>query len=115
SAANASAFGQGATTGAGATGAVALGQGSVADEANTVSVGTTTSQRRIVNVAAGTGATDAVNLGQLNQAIAGVAIANNSALGDVAPTATGFGSVAVGTDATASGTGSIAAGQGATA
>ena len=42
------AIGYGASTSAG--GAIALGRGSVATEANTVSVGTSTSKRRIVNV-----------------------------------------------------------------
>ncbi|UJH76246.1 YadA-like family protein (plasmid) [Burkholderia cenocepacia] len=51
-------------------GAVALGQGSVANVANTVSVGSANLQRRIVNVANGTAGTDAVNLNQLNAAIA---------------------------------------------
>ncbi|HHT8884393.1 TPA: beta strand repeat-containing protein, partial [Burkholderia cenocepacia] len=46
--------------------AVAIGNSSVADTANTVSVGNSTMQRRIVNVAAGTQATDAVNVGQLS-------------------------------------------------
>ena len=45
---------------------VALGAGSVADEDNVVSVGSSENQRRIINVAAGVNATDAVNLGQLN-------------------------------------------------
>ncbi|WP_346269896.1 YadA-like family protein [Burkholderia cenocepacia] len=45
--------------------AVALGFGSVADTANTISVGNSTAQRKIVNMAAGTQATDAVNVGQL--------------------------------------------------
>ncbi|MDK0994695.1 YadA-like family protein [Burkholderia contaminans] len=44
---------------------VALGTGSVANAANTVSVGSTTVQRRITNMAAGTAATDAVNVSQL--------------------------------------------------
>ncbi|WP_233852449.1 YadA-like family protein [Paraburkholderia sp. HD33-4] len=51
-----------------ATGSVALGVGSVADQANTVSVGSATSQRRIVNMAAGqinATSTDAINGGQL--------------------------------------------------
>ncbi|MCA7970315.1 YadA-like family protein [Burkholderia sp. AU39826] len=57
----------------GASSAVALGMGSVAHEANTVSVGAgipnidgQTFTRRIVNVSAGTADNDAVNLGQLN-------------------------------------------------
>ncbi|WP_322107392.1 YadA family autotransporter adhesin, partial [Paraburkholderia sp. J41] len=48
---------------------VALGQGSVADRANTVSVGSAGNERQITNVAAGTANTDAVNVGQLNDAI----------------------------------------------
>ncbi|SIT43220.1 YadA domain-containing protein [Paraburkholderia piptadeniae] len=48
-----------------ATDAVALGSGSLADRANTVSVGAGGAERQIVNVAAGTQNTDAVNLKQL--------------------------------------------------
>ena len=44
---------------------VALGQGSLATAANTVSVGNADNQRKIVNVAAGTDKTDAVNFGQI--------------------------------------------------
>jgi len=44
---------------------VAVGANSVADADNTVSVGSSTAQRRIVNVAAGTQANDAVNVTQL--------------------------------------------------
>jgi autotransporter adhesin len=51
---------------------VALGQGSVADEDNVVSVGADGSERRVTNVAAGVNDTDAVNVGQLNAAIASV-------------------------------------------
>src|SRR3546814_7607013 len=61
-------FGQGAN--ASAAGSVALGRGSLADQDNTVSVGsddaTTGFTRRIVNLAAGAEDSDAVNLGQLN-------------------------------------------------
>src|SRR3546814_14466413 len=49
---------------------VALGNGSVADRANTVSVGAAGQERQIVNVAAGTSDTDAVNVAQLNKATA---------------------------------------------
>jgi autotransporter adhesin len=49
-----------------AANSVALGAGSVADQANTVSIGAVGAERRIVNVAAGTSSTDAVNLGQLD-------------------------------------------------
>ena len=47
-------------------GGVALGAGSVADRANAVSVGSTGANRQIINVAAGTEGTDAVNVSQLN-------------------------------------------------
>lgn len=65
---NAVALGRGAR--ATADGAVALGTGSVADEAQAVSVGNATLRRRITNVANGTAANDAVNVGQLNGALA---------------------------------------------
>jgi len=42
----------------------------VADQVNTVSVGSASNQRRITNVAAGTAPTDAANLGQVNEALA---------------------------------------------
>ena len=63
SAASGTAIGQGASVTA--QGAVALGQGSVADEANTVSVGSTGNERRVTHVAAGTAATDAANVQQM--------------------------------------------------
>ncbi|CAB3777185.1 hypothetical protein LMG28614_00378 [Paraburkholderia ultramafica] len=66
---NALAMGSNAT--ASAAGAVALGGGSIANRANVVSVGSSTQSRQIAYVAAGTQATDAVNVGQL----AGVAAA----------------------------------------
>lgn len=44
---------------------VAVGNGSVADRADSFSVGSASAARQITNVAAGTSATDAVNLGQL--------------------------------------------------
>lgn len=47
-------------------GGVALGAGSVANRANAVSVGSKGAERQIINVAAGTEDTDAVNLSQLN-------------------------------------------------
>lgn len=61
---NAVAIGSGA--GVSAEGGVALGAGSVADRANAVSVGSTGANRQIINVAAGTEGTDAVNVSQLN-------------------------------------------------
>jgi autotransporter adhesin len=54
---------------------VAIGYGSVADRANAVSVGSSTRQSQIINVAEGTSTTDAVNLGQMNDAIS-AAVAN---------------------------------------
>lgn len=51
-----------------ATGSVALGAGSTATRANSVELG----GRQVTGVAAGTQATDAVNFGQLQAAIAGV-------------------------------------------
>jgi len=65
---NSTAIGAGAT--ASGTNSVALGAGSVADQDNTVSVGSVGNERRIVNVADGTGATDAANLGQVQAASA---------------------------------------------
>ncbi|SEB08600.1 YadA-like family protein [Paraburkholderia sartisoli] len=52
-------------------GSVALGAGSVASRGNAVSVGSSTVQRQIINLAKGTAGTDAVNLDQMNAAIAG--------------------------------------------
>jgi autotransporter adhesin len=59
--------------GAQATGdnSVALGAGSVASGDNEVSVGSAGNERKITNVAAGTAATDAVNVSQLQQAESG--------------------------------------------
>jgi autotransporter adhesin len=48
-----------------------LGQGSVADRANTVSVGAAGQERQITNVAAGVQGTDAVNVNQLQQSASG--------------------------------------------
>lgn len=62
---NAVAIGSGA--GVSAEGGVALGAGSVADRANAVSVGSTGANRQIINVAAGTEGTDAVNVSQLKK------------------------------------------------
>ncbi|GAB7526132.1 YadA-like family protein [Paraburkholderia sp. 2C] len=59
----------GANAKASADNSVALGANSVADRANTVSVGAAGSERQIVNVAAGTQATDAVNVEQMNAAV----------------------------------------------
>jgi trimeric autotransporter adhesin len=52
------------------TNSVVLGAGSDGSLSNVVSVGKSGAERRIVNVAAGTANTDAVNLGQMTSAIA---------------------------------------------
>ncbi|MDR6378373.1 YadA-like family protein [Paraburkholderia caledonica] len=71
SATNGVAMGTGAS--ASAANAVAIGYNAVADRANAVSVGSSTQQSQIINVAPGTKNTDAVNLAQMNTAIAAVA------------------------------------------
>ncbi|HVE06354.1 MAG TPA: YadA-like family protein [Paraburkholderia sp.] len=55
---------------ASANNAVAIGANAVADRDNTVSVGAAGSERQIVNVAAGVEGNDAVNVNQLNSAVA---------------------------------------------
>ncbi|WP_250626897.1 ESPR-type extended signal peptide-containing protein [Pinirhizobacter soli] len=74
-AAGGTAIGSGAQVAATASSAVAIGNGSSANRANTVSVGTTAAggQRQVVNVAAGTQNTDAVNVSQLNSTAKSVA------------------------------------------
>ncbi|WP_456238758.1 YadA-like family protein [Paraburkholderia haematera] len=67
---NSVAMGQGAS--APNTNSVALGSNSTTDRDNSVSMGSTGHERQITNVAAGTQATDAVNLGQLNNAMGGM-------------------------------------------
>ena len=51
-----------------AEGAVAIGQDSVADEANTVSIGSAGNERRLTQVATGIRDTDAANVGQVKDA-----------------------------------------------
>jgi len=68
SGANSTALGADST--ASASNAVALGNGSVADRADSVSVGSEGHERQITNVKAGTARTDAVNVGQLQDAMA---------------------------------------------
>ncbi|MDQ7978468.1 ESPR-type extended signal peptide-containing protein [Paraburkholderia sp. SARCC-3016] len=60
----------GSSTVASKPGAVALGAGSQADRVNVISVGSAALQRQIVNVAAGTGNYDAVNVSQLQGVLA---------------------------------------------
>ena len=68
---NSTALGQNAA--AVGDGSVALGSGSVANRANSVSVGDAASglDRQVTNVAAGTAPTDAANVAQLDQGLAG--------------------------------------------
>ncbi|WP_240201606.1 YadA-like family protein [Pseudomonas sp. PDNC002] len=68
-----------------ASDAVALGYQSLADRATTVSVGNATKQRQIVNMAAGTQGTDAVNVSQLSPLVTamGGGAAFNSTTGAV--------------------------------
>jgi autotransporter adhesin len=61
------AIGQNARVAAGATGSVAIGKDSVADQAGTISVGSSEFQRRITNIANGVDAGDAVNMYQLQE------------------------------------------------
>ncbi|MDO4920456.1 MAG: YadA-like family protein [Phascolarctobacterium sp.] len=60
----------GAGTSVTASSSVAIGFRSEATESDTVSFGNNNTKRRLVNVAAGTSDTDAVNVGQLNTAVA---------------------------------------------
>jgi len=69
------AMGNGArVTAAGAAG-IALGSGSVADRGNAMSVGSTSVKRQVINLAAGTADTDAVNFSQLKGTAGTVAAA----------------------------------------
>lgn len=67
---NGLALGRGATVGAAGIGSVALGEGSVVARANSVSVGSDSRQRQIINLAQGSADTDAVNVGQLKAYVA---------------------------------------------
>nr|WP_310640641.1 YadA-like family protein [Burkholderia cenocepacia] len=102
SASGSAAVALGANTTASGANSIALGTGSIANAVNTVSVGSTGSERRITNLAAGTANTDAVNLGQLNAAIANVAPNPYVAVrGSTAASATGSRSIAIGDGAIA--------------
>nr|WP_269139152.1 YadA-like family protein [Burkholderia territorii] len=63
--ADAIALGTNASVAAGANGGIALGAGSTANRGNALSIGSAGAERQIINVAAGTQKTDAVNVGQL--------------------------------------------------
>lgn len=115
----ATAIGRGAVSSA--AGATAVGANSVANQVNTVSVGTAAAggQRRIVNLAAGSAATDAVNVAQMNAALAAntdnpyVKATPNS--GSRPASATGSAAVAIGSGATTSASYGVAIGSGAAA
>ncbi|UOB57974.1 YadA-like family protein [Burkholderia pyrrocinia] len=113
-----SALGRGAT--ATAEGSTALGSFAVANRANTVSVGNATTQRQITNLAAGTQNTDAVNVQQLNAAIAAaddpyVAFRTGTYAAARAAQATGDSSTAIGPNARATGSSAVALGGNSTA
>ena len=79
---NSLALGYGAkTTAGGGWNSVALGYGSEATEPWVVSVGSANDQRRIVNVADGTNATDAATVGQMNKLIFGASSGSRTSLG----------------------------------
>ncbi|WP_176042356.1 beta strand repeat-containing protein, partial [Burkholderia stabilis] len=59
------ALGTNASVASGSNGGIALGANSIADRGNALSIGRAGAERQIVNLAAGTKPTDAVNLGQL--------------------------------------------------
>ncbi|MDT6998046.1 ESPR-type extended signal peptide-containing protein [Burkholderia cenocepacia] len=101
-----------------ANGSVALGDSSLADRANTVSVGAVNNRdgrsftRQIVNVAAGTEDNDAVNVGQMNTALSTKVddtYFKVNSTGDAA-TATGTNAIAIGNSASATGSSSVAVG-----
>ena len=81
SGANSTAIGD--SSNAKANNSIALGANSVTDRNNSVSVGAVGSERQIVNVAAGTQATDAVNLNQLNNAMTQQSNAVNQQIGNL--------------------------------
>ncbi|VWB96439.1 YadA-like family protein [Burkholderia metallica] len=121
SASGLSAVGIGFRANAQADNSVALGVDSVANRVNTVSVGSASQRRQITNVAAGTQDYDAVNVAQLNAAIANVDgnspyfKANGAGDGSDAASATGVGSVAIGSNAKTLVAGGVAIGGSATA
>ncbi|WP_432756928.1 YadA family autotransporter adhesin [Burkholderia cenocepacia] len=103
-------------TGASATGAnsVALGGSSLANRDNAVSVGNTTTQRQIINVAAGTADTDVVNVGQMKTALSTKVDDTYIKIGTTGgPAAVSANGIAIGGDASATGAGAVALGNGA--
>ena len=113
---NANAIAIGLGTSVTADNAVALGVNSAATETNTVSFGNNTLKRRLVNIAPGTKANDAVVLSQLNDRTKFIGI-NSSGASDVnyeGGGATGSNSIAIGKSATATLGSSISIGTSAT-
>ncbi|WP_414144164.1 ESPR-type extended signal peptide-containing protein, partial [Burkholderia territorii] len=113
---NSVAIGSQAGIGENVTNSVALGSNSTATRNNTVSVGSATQQRQITNLAAGTQDTDAVNVGQLNAALANTGNntyfkANGAGDGSDAANAVGLGSVAIGSNASTAVAGGVAIGE----
>ncbi|MGT0195175.1 YadA-like family protein [Burkholderia pyrrocinia] len=114
---NSVAIGNNASVTENVTNAMALGTNAIANRNDTISVGSATQQRQITNLAAGTQDTDAVNLAQLNAAIANVGSdspyfqANGAGDGSDAASAVGAGSVAVGSNASTVADGGVAIGN----
>ncbi|KFL52263.1 hypothetical protein JM78_17080 [Burkholderia pyrrocinia] len=110
---NSVAIGNNASVAQSVTNSMALGTDATATRNNTIAVGSATQQRQITNMAAGTQATDAVNLGQMNAALAPklddtyVKIDTTSS---TAPAQAGNTGVAVGANAQGTGTGATAIG-----
>src|SRR6185437_2759586 len=111
------AIGAGANDG-GFVNAVALGTGAVVDRDNSVSVGASGAERQITNVAAGTADTDAVNVGQLDSAVADAtthyySVNDGGTQGGnyAGDGATGTNAIASGVGASASTTGAVAVGN----
>ncbi|SAL74346.1 YadA domain-containing protein [Caballeronia choica] len=75
-----SSFVLGSNTKVAGVNSVILGAGSDGSQSNVVSVGAKDSERKIVNVATGTGDTDAVNVKQLNDKVAGLGTGGGTSL-----------------------------------
>ncbi len=109
---NAMAIGSGSS--ASGVNSVAIGNLSNATQSNTFSVGNATTQRKIVNVASGTAPTDAVNVAQLDTAIASVTAGANPFIA-INGSGSSLPASAIGIDATAIGASAGANGDDATA
>ncbi|MGT0249255.1 ESPR-type extended signal peptide-containing protein [Burkholderia pyrrocinia] len=84
---NSVAIGSNAGVAANVTNAMALGTNALATRSDTISVGSPTVQRQIVNMAAGTQATDAVNVSQLSPVVN--ALGGNAAIDPTTGAVTG--------------------------